>query len=350
MTRIVSPGPLALGTLMHSTLGIWLDMHKRYQETGEGQFRLPSGGLANLFLQYAEQAIAKARATYEMQVGAVMSEGELAPLYESVQMGHAMMNNYQARWGYPVPDGFDIISTEMRVEVDIPGTAHKDEWVWEYAADMDGLTELVEDTGFSAPRVLTVPGTGWLVHKEYADVRYHRLGGKLDGVLRERRTGRLFVMEHKSYGQRPREDVLFTQDQFLGYHWILLQLAEGMGLQASDVAGVAYDGLWKRATVPKVVDGHKGSLEDLFCRRLITRPVQELIEYEEELALDVLEMAGNPRITKNRTADGSCFWGCSDNNLCLAMSRGEDYQYILRSNYTRKGEDDDMPSAVPTEV
>jgi PD-(D/E)XK nuclease superfamily len=318
MTRIVAPSPLALGTLIHSTLGIWLDMYK-------ADTPLPSGGLADLFLQYANKTIADARQTYERQTGMPMSDGELAPLYESVLQGRCMMDNYQARWGQPIPDGFEIISTEQRCVVPIPGTEHRKEIVW------------VPDVAPAG-----VPFAWRAKVMRYRKPRLHYLEGKLDAIIREKRSGRLYVLEHKSYGQRPREDVLFSNDQFLAYHWLLLVVAGLMGLDVTKVAGVAYDGLWKRASPPKVVDGHPGTLMDLFCRRLITRPHQELVEFEDMLASEVLEMANDPPIYLNRTADGSCFWGCSDNQLCLAMSRGEDYAHMLRSQYRPKDPDADM--------
>src|SRR5262245_40573735 len=323
MTRIVPPNALALGTLIHDTLGLWLVMHKNNEA-------LPASGLPGLFVAHANDAINTANATYERQVGAIMSDSELAPLYESVLQGQCMMTNYQARWRQPIPAGFEIVATEMRAQVEIPGTEHTSEYVWEAVAADDGAEGAAHYT----------PGLGWAVKHTYNDVRLHRLEGRLDGVLRELRSGRLYVLEHKTYGQRPREEVLFSNAQFLTYHWMLLQLVESMGFSRTDVAGVAYDGLWKRASPPKVVDGHKGTLQDLFCRRLITRPVQEMIEFEDLLRLEVTEMANNPPIYHNRTADGSCFWGCNDNQLCLAMSRGEDYAYMLRSQYTRKAEED----------
>lgn len=336
LTRIVAPGPLALGTLVHSTLGLWIEMTKRYQSfvvAGAAQsdaaraMVLPDGALSTLFLQYADASIKEARATYEKQVGTAMSDSELAPLFESVTQGRCMLDNYQARWGRPVPEGFDIIATEQRCVVPIPGTEHTEEWIQ------------VQPDPVAHPYVWEPK----LV--KYPDVRYHYLEGKLDAVLRERRSGKLYVLEHKTYGQRPREDVLFANDQFLAYHWILIQLAEQMEFNPRDVAGVAYDGLWKRAAPPKIVDGHKGTVHDLFCRRLITRPAQELIQFERMLALEVTELANNPPIYLNRTSDGSCFWGCSDNQLCLAMSRGEDYEWMLRSQYKRKEADEDMDPA-----
>lgn len=330
MTKIVAPTPLALGTLVHDTLGIWLDMHKQYQTTGDKDFLLPKGGLAQLFIQYADKTINEAKDVYRQQVGAPMDESELAPLMQSVTMGHAMMLNYQERWQQPVPQGFEIWATEMHCAVPIPGTEHTEEWLWEYAADPA-----------ESPDMQYVPGTGWIVHKQYDTPQLHFLQGRLDGILRETRTGRFFVLEHKTYGQRPREDVLFANDQFLAYHWMLLQIASDLGLDPAMVAGVAYDGLWKRAAPPKVVDGHPGTMQDLFCRRLVTRPVQELVEFENMLAMEVTEMASNPYIYHNRTGDGSCFWHCNDNQLCLAMSRGEDYQWLLRSQYKRKTDAED---------
>jgi hypothetical protein len=316
MTRIVQAAPLALGTLIHSTLQEWLDLHK-------SGGRLPADGLArDLYLPIAQKAIHAAREVYGKQTGAELSDGELMPLWESINMGTAMMLNYQKRWVLPVPTGFEIISTEQRVEVPIPGTEHTQEYVWEVPE--------------GAP-----PYKGHVVLRRYDTPRLHVYQGRLDGILREVASSKLYVLDHKTYGARPREDVLFSDYQFLGYHWMLRALADDMGLDSSMVAGVAYDGLWKRAAPPKTVDKHPGTLQDLFCRILITRPYQELVEFEGMIRDIVLEMANNPPIYHNRTSDGSCFWGCSDNQLCLGMSRGEDTEHRLTHEYTLKSDDDD---------
>lgn len=324
LSRIVSSNPLALGTLVHETLDLWLQMHRAH-EAGDSSMVLPPTGLSSLFMQHADLAIKEARAIYLRQVGAEMSDGELAPLYETVTQGRCMMDNYQERWKQPVPPGFEVVATEQRCIVPVPGTEHMEEWIWVAEYSPDGVYK-------SYTPVL----------KKYDEPRLHFLEGKLDAILRETKSGRLFVVDHKTYGQRPREDVLFANEQFLAYHYILLQMAHEMGLDARLVAGVAYDGLWKRAAPPKMVDGHKGELSDLFCRRLITRPFQELREFQGMVAAQITEMASNPPIYHNRTSDGSCFWACSDNQLCLAMSRGEDWEWLMRKDYKRKEGDSDM--------
>jgi len=322
LTRLVPSRPLGLGTLVHAALGDWLELYKK----GES---MPEQGLAYLFLGHAQEAIDEAKSIYARQTGAVLSDSELAPYMEIIQMGFSMMNNYQKRWGRPVPDDFEVVSTEQRFQVPIPGTLHDREWVWEPA-----------DAGASSD-IPQVRSKGWMVERVLDQPGYHYLEGRLDGILQRRADGKLFTLEHKTYGQRPREDVLFAQDQFMGYHWGLLQLAAEMDLDPALVAGVAYDGLWKRAAPPKSVDGHIGTLQDLFARRLITRPAQEIIEYEAFLAQIVTEMANNPFPYINRTSDGSCFWACSDNQLCLGMSRGEDTDHRLRTEYRVKPPDEE---------
>ena len=318
LQRIVSNQALALGTLVHSALGDWLEAYKNGETWTQGK-------LAEHFMEHASAAIIDAKEAYKKQVGANMNESELAPLYDISRQGMIMMVNYQERWQQPVPAGFEVVATEQRCVVPIPGTEHTEEWEW---------------TGEVAPDGSLVMGRGRLVKRVYDESVWHYLEGRLDGIIRETRSGKLYVLEHKTYKNRPKESTLHTTDQFTAYHWMLLQLVADMGLDPALVAGVAYDGLWKRAAPPKIVDGHAGELKDLFARIRIEKGAQELGEFEEQLAQEALEMASGPAMFKNRTSDGSCDWMCSDGDLCLAMTRGEDVEWRLRREYTPKPQDD----------
>lgn len=294
LTPIFPATALALGTYVHEALGNWIIE--------------PDTKPKVYFLRAAKAARESAIETYRAQTGAGPSDGELDKLDAAILMGAFMAENYELHWKKPLPDDFEVIAQEQRVCVPIPGTEHTEEWVYD-------------------------PSDGLVWRRTYDEPRFHYLEGRLDGIIKDKR-GRLYVLEHKTYNIRPREDVLRTTDQFLAYTWILKQLDLGF-----PVAGVAYDGLWKRDHVPKTVDGRKGTLADLFLRMRLERSPEELATFEDELRLEVLEMASDPSIYRNRTSDGSCYWSCGFEPLCTSMMRGEDSEYVRRTRYTQKASD-----------
>lgn len=223
----------------------------------------------------------KINTIWHRRTGTDIPDSKLAPLLDTVILGAAMMQNYVKRWGAPLPDNYISIKPEQRVMVPIPNTDHF-------------------------------------------------LSGKMDGILGDAH-GRLFVLDHKTYNARPKKDVIEKAEQFIAYVWMLTKLAPEFNME---VAGLAYDGLWKRAEPPSKVDNRIGTLEDLFLRFLTIPSEEEIEEYENELTVVATEMGSNPYITHHRTTTGSCEWGCSHNELCYATSRGEDTQHILDTDYT----------------
>ena len=150
----------------------------------------------------------------------------------------------------------------------------------------------------------------------------HELAGTFDGLMRDQK-GRMWILEHKTYKSRPNYEAMETNDQFLAYIWILTQLGVGT------VAGVAYDGMWKRAEPPK-----GKTFEDLFLRMSITRPQYEIESFGRLLALEINEMGSNPAIYLNRRWEG-CF-DCDFNKICYATQRGEDVDYLTQRFYTKR--------------
>lgn len=281
---------LSLGTFLHSALAAWLVDESKHPATS--------------FMEAARDERTRIVDTFREQNGYSLDDGKLANIDDAITLGFSMMKNYVERWGSPLPEGFTLVAQEQRVMMPIPGTMHTEEWLW--------------DSDASEARL-----------QKYADPRPHYLQGRLDGIIKDTRN-KLYVLEHKSYGNRPQERVLRTTDQFVAYHWLLNQLALG------PVNGVAYDGMWKRASPPGKVDNRPGTLPDLFSRVRIEHAPEAVQEFENFLALEVNEMANNPAIYTNRTWDGSCFWSCGMEELCASMTRGEDTSFVLRTAYTRK--------------
>lgn len=260
LARIVPKSYFSIGTMIHETHCRWLMDY--------------SLDPVNLFLTEANKVVDKIKADYSDKIGASISDEELDPTYEQVKLGMAMMDNYKKMWKTPLSHPYKVVMPEQEIEIPIPGTSHV-------------------------------------------------LQSRLDAVIKDSRSGLLYVLEHKTYGSRPRVDNLVNADQFLAYTWMLCQLGIGK------VGGVAYDGMWKRPVPPK---GSK--FEDLFLRLIITYNSNQLDEFEKNLALEANEMANDPPLYINRRWEG-CF-DCNFQNLCSAQSRGEDVDYIIRTEYTRR--------------
>lgn len=217
-------------------------------------------------------------AHYRTLVGTGASEPEREKLYEATHMGKRIIENYMLHWKTPIQDGYQQVAAEQEFLVPIPGTTH-------------------------------------------------HLKGFIDAVL----IGpydQIYALDSKTYSSRPRIEVLQSTEQFIGYIWALSQFPQ----YAERVAGLAYDGMWKRAEVPK-----GNTLPDLFCRVLIKPAPQVIAEFEESLILTVNEMASlkDPQKYFYRSWDGSCFWGCAYERICAAMSRDEDTDYMRQQFYTQ---------------
>lgn len=258
-------------------------IHHGLEEWAKGNAPIPA---YSMFCADVERRMS---VIYKHQNGVAISNAELEPMLTDVGLGVHMLSNYENFWKTPLPPDFVSIAPEQRVTVPIPGTEHF-------------------------------------------------LTGKMDGILVDKHN-RLFVLDHKTFKNRPRKEIVERSTQFIAYIWILQQLAE-QNQWDMPVEGLAYNGLWKRAEVPTKVDNRKGTMADLFPRFLVTPSADEIAEFAEELPHIANEIADKTRfVTHHRTTDGSCEWGCSFNELCFAMSRRENTDHILQTDFIRTGED-----------
>jgi hypothetical protein len=267
---------LGIGRLWHQTQAEW-------------SLR-PLADPNELALDLANTELDRVREAYFTNIGAPISEIELGPIYDQMRIVLSMVRNYHTRWGTPLPAGFTMVAPEQTCVIPVPGTRHT-----------------AEDCS--------------LYGHENCDGQ-HYLEGTLDGLIADDYQ-RVYVLERKTYGQRPKVEVLNMQDQFLAYLWILRSLGIG------EVGGLAYDGAWKREVPPK-----GSTLEDLFIRVRLNRNKHELDRFAEHLTLEVTEMANNPPIYINRRWDGC--WDCDFQSPCIAQERGEDFGFLLQSQFTRR--------------
>lgn len=240
----------------------------------------PDGNLVDFYMKHSVEEYEKIQAEYKSKIGADISEAEIAPFLDISLMGRAMVTNYQAFWKKPLHSGFEVVATEQKVNYEI------------------------------------APG--------------YILEAKLDGLIKDRKN-RIYILEHKTYSSRPTPDSLNSNDQFLAYLWIANKLDIG------EIAGIAYDGLWKREKPPR-----NCTEKDLFTRVLLHRTKSELDEFERFILQEISEMRQvaeqaekHPELLYiNRRWEG-CY-DCAFEPLCKAQSAGDDVEHILNNFYTKR--------------
>lgn len=309
--RLVAPVYLNVGTLIHKGSQAWL-LDTERALSYEDHVTMASDAL-----------LEKAQARYLKQIGAPLGKDEEDVLYESIYFARTMAKNYEARWGTPLPDGFTLIRPEQHVMVPVPGTEHP--------------CELCGGTGYHLDtETLHIMGDKCVVCKgDRSYVEYHYLDGRFDGLIQDK-AGRIHILEHKTYNARPNTDALQHNDQFLAYMWLAIQLGIG------DVAGLAYDGIWRRDKVPR-----GRTFEDLFLRHSVTRSRNELLEFQRMLPNELNMMAAQLALPTdpyiNRRWQGCFDCGFDDQKgrtgLCTAMSRGENVDAVKQLYYTTRDDD-----------
>lgn len=346
LTRAGISPVFGLGLAVHEALARWMvydhDIikHAFYEdkvlrENQECDFTYPDGSqcgvkennhysflnetfsLSHEYMLVCARMVSEAQTDYKIRTGAEMSDEELGPFMDVVMLGHAMMDNYQNFWNTPLPPNFTLVAPEQDIVVDIPHTEHTSEWLY--------MPDHSEGERYGEDGIIVDVAPGGMCKVSYDTPRLHKLGGRLDAIIKDDK-GRIYAPDHKTYSSRPREEVLRYDDQFTSYTWMLTQVPE-----LGKVAGIAYDGMWKRAKPPK-----GSEMKDLFTRCLIMPSSAELQEFQQMLAWEALEMASNPPITKDRRWDGSCVWGCGVDAICRSMMHGEDANFIIKSQYVKR--------------
>lgn len=295
-----SPLSLNVGTIVHRAHQLWLER--------------PDTSLIAHAMQASVEAQAQVRENYYRQVGTYPSDGEMLITHESVDMALTMCENYEIKYGTPLPPEYKLLAAEQKVRVPVLGTEHK-------CVECRGTgTYIVE--GLELHTCPACDGSG---------TARHMLEGKLDGLI-QHTSGRIDVLEHKTYGARPNRTVMQMNDQFIAYLWLVQQL----GFNAHLDSCIAYDGLWRRDKVPR-----GRTFDDLFARYTLTRTPDELKEFARFLPLELNDMAH--LYAHPETAYINRQWlGCNDCgviDLCVAMSRKEDTTALLTTKYTKRTDD-----------
>lgn len=301
LTPIAHSPALDTGTLVHKALADWTQ-----DESVDPQAAL---------ITHSADMLQKIEDNYRKTVGMRMSGVEKNVLYDSMTLAHNMVGNYVAKWKTPLPAHFKLIEPEQMCIINIPGVP--DNWH-------------CKECNYRWWRQYQ-PGTRKLYEIEFCDkcksmeteLEKAELEGTLDGFVIDAKES-LYVLERKTYANRPRLETLQMTDQFLAYVWILTQLFPNR-----KIGGLLYDGLWKRDNKP---------LDECFMRHLIDRPPYEVDGFLPMLQAEYRDMLNTNVFYPNRN-----WMGCVDckgfNSLCTAESRGEDMQWLLEENYTTRERD-----------
>src|SRR5262245_20973512 len=147
-----------------------------------------------------------------------ISDIEIAPLMESIDLGLAMCKNYKIRWKRPLDTNFVFAVPEQEIIVDIPGTEHPCNVCWEWSTT-EGMLNNIEltyagDRSWHRVRIsndscIECQGKGYT---------FHKLRMILDGLIKDKNSVYL-VLERKPFDRTPSEEMLQNNDQFMGYVW-----------------------------------------------------------------------------------------------------------------------------------
>jgi hypothetical protein len=140
----------------------------------------------------------------------------------------------------------------------------------------------------------------------------------IDGIARQVSTGKLWVVEHKTFSQKPNIDKLSTDWQMSAYLW-----GAEMLFPDDVFEGVIYDGISKKP----------GAWEK-FVRHFIRMPRQILLQTEQTLISVSREMA-DPGVSIYPNFPWLGCFDCGVRDICKAMSFGEDVEWLLKTYYRR---------------
>lgn len=330
------PEPLELGGLIHRALADWIidkdlpDLGTQFvvgEVTKEllGLDEVPTDSqLAQLFVWHASARKTEIEKTWKATTGNDIEPEGLASLMNVTKLGTHMMMNYQKKWKTPFPDNMTFAVAEQEVLVPVPGTEHPCSLCLKLPGKHTKLNYVGDRKFYIVREAISdceeCRGTGW---------SYHYVSATLDGLLQDKKED-LYVLEHKTYENRPKPIDLYMNFQFTGYCWVVKQLGIGR------VGGVAYDGMWKRPEPPKYMqkERRKGTLDDLFIRKILHKSDAEIDEWGRNLTSAINEMANDPVIYPNVP-----WQGCSDCNfqkVCYMKMMGEDPSNVLKLEFTQR--------------
>lgn len=316
------PEALELGGLIHRALADWIVICNN-------ETKLPDKlKLSDLFKFHALSRQEEIKTKFEETTKLKIQDKQLESFYNIVMLGVAMMDNYQEFHKTPLPPDMRFASPEQEVLVEVPNTEHQCNACFNRWYTQNPLTAnlgIVKDSsGFIKFEDCTeCNGTG---------IQYHYMSMTLDGLVVDKRDW-LWVLEHKTFTQRPTLVDLSMNEQFSKYTWGVSQLDVGR------VRGVLYDGMKKKPKPTYVQENgvrRKENVEDLFLRKTLIKEPAELEVVGKQVELEIKEMANNPVIYPRVPWQGCVQSKCAFIDVCRMQMLGEDPTRLIGVNYTQR--------------
>lgn len=322
LTVFFGPIYMSVGTLVHRSHQLWMDAWYKRNDRERT--------LYEYCLDASVEETDKVRERYKKQVGVYPKESQLDTLHESIDFALAMCENFQVKYGQPLPDSYRFFATEQKIEWAVPGTEHTC-----YKCGSVRFSPSTFPEACIAEACIACDECYWIDQR----VSLHYLEGRVDALLQHVNTGRIDPLERKTYNSRPNEQALKHNDQFLGYD----ALVRSIGFNTDLGSCTFYDGQWRRKEIPR-----GKTFDDLFMRVVLPeRPKHERDEFVKFLPRQLSEMYDLYRAyAQDRStpiARTHRMWrGCGDckmEELCDAMSTGKGTQVLLTEKYTTREDD-----------
>lgn len=295
---------LTAGTIHHKVMDLWCQHLLAQRDDPQLAAFDPNACVDAVSAEFIHAIADK----YKREVGAKISRVELDPVFEAIEFERAMVALYNDYWGSPIEEGFTLVQPEQTIVIPVCQAPCS-------LCDGSGMLPYELQVETNIPRY---------VENQCPDCAGHgivqlELEGTLDAVVTKDEY--YYVAERKTYDKRPRLDYLRLFDQGTVYVWMLRQL----GLP---VAGIAYDGMWRRKQPPK-----GSTMDDLFLRTLLLRNEYELLTISGQLVQELRDM-NSAELYPNRRWEG-CY-DCGYRRLCDAETLGEDTTAIRDRYYTQR--------------
>lgn len=150
----------------------------------------------------------------------------------------------------------------------------------------------------------------------------------IDLVVRDRRTGKVWIIDHKSHANLPKEKELELHDQFGLYTW-------GLGKLGHNVFGCIYNTARTKRNIgdfpenireweikkangkTKAARPQPQGLDDRFDRYLMTRTDIEVTSIEQDALATAKFLYSNVNQGQRHTDPDTCRWRCDYTEACL---------------------------------
>lgn len=275
------------------------------------------------FLAVAGMLTLKVRSHYEEVTGRQISQVEMKPTFDTIQLVQTMLQNYKEYYrGRLIPEGYEYIQTEQQFFKELPGTEHCEC----YSKPKCGCSEKCRYK-FAYYQHCKCEGT------ECECRQFHKAEGTLDGLMKHTETEHVAILENKTFSVHPDMTELRRTPQFIGYTWIGAEF---------DIDHLLYNGIW---AIDHLRDGYnraagrKWTKDDMFIQKGLRWKDYEINTWVEQAATTAMQVF-DPRYKPVRVVHpvGGCNGvnGCSYKTLCDARFYGVDYERILKNEYRQR--------------